>query len=165
MENINQQNQNENSNEAKQNFLIQKIYLKNSNFEIPNAPEVFKQNLQPEVKMEFKIASAKLADQDVYEVLLILNITMQQQGATVYQIKATQAGIFTLVGFKDEELKQLLNTYCPNIIYPFARESVCEMAVRGGFPQLLITPINFDALYAEQLKKATAKSEQEVAVH
>ena len=131
---------------------IQKIYVKDLSFEAPNAPQIFTEQLSPSLDLQFANAAARLSD-NVHEVVLTVTCTVQQEERTVYLVEVQQAGIFNVVGFTDEQLPVLLATACPNILFPFAREAICDVVVRGGFPQLLLTPVNFDALYAQELQR------------
>ena len=140
---------------------IQKIYVKDLSFEAPNAPQIFTEQLSPTLDLQFANAASRLAE-NVHEVVLTVTCTVQQEDRTVYLIEVQQAGIFNVTGFNDEQLAVLLATACPNILFPFAREAVCDVVVRGGFPQLLLAPVNFDALYAQEMqrRKEAAAAEQ-----
>lgn len=131
---------------------IQKIYVKDLSFEAPNAPQVFTEQLSPSLDLQFANAASRLAE-NVHEVVLTVTCTVQQEGRTIYLVEVQQAGIFNVTGFTDEQLGVLLATACPNILFPFAREAVCDVVVRGGFPQLLLAPVNFDALYAQEMER------------
>ncbi len=151
----------EQANQApEQHFEIQRIYIKDLSFESPNAPEIFTKEFQPAVNVELNTAHRTLAD-NIYEVELNLTVTVKSNDQVAYLIEVKEAGIFTAVGYPDEQLAHLLASYCPNIIYPFARELVAELSVRGGFPQQLLAPINFDALYAQHLQEQAAKRQAE----
>lgn len=140
---------------------IQKIYVKDLSFEAPNAPQIFTEQLSPSLDLQFANTATRLAD-NVHEVVLTVTCTVQQEDRTVYLVEVQQAGIFNVAGFSDEQLAVLLATACPNILFPFAREAVCDVVVRGGFPQLLLAPVNFDALYAQEMqrRKEAAAAEQ-----
>ena len=131
---------------------IQKIYVKDLSFEAPNAPQIFTEQLSPSLDLQFANAASRLSD-NVHEVVLTVTCTVQQESRTVYLVEVQQAGIFNVAGFSDEQLPVLLATACPNILFPFAREAICDVVVRGGFPQLLLAPVNFDALYAQELQR------------
>ena len=131
---------------------IQKIYVKDLSFEAPNAPQVFTEQLSPSLDLQFANAGTRLAE-GVHEVVLTVTCTVAQEDRTVYLIEVQQAGIFNISGFTDEQLPILLATACPNILFPFAREVICDVVIKGGFPQLLLAPVNFDALYAQELQR------------
>ncbi len=141
-------------------FAIQKIYLKDVSFESPVSPEVFTKKWEPEVNMEINTASKSIAD-DVVEVVLNLTITVKLEKKTAYLAEVQQAGIFTIKGLTEAEKGRVIATACPNILFPFGREAVAEIVSKGGFPQLLLAPVNFEAIYAQhQAQQAKAKEEQ-----
>lgn len=133
-------------------FVIQKIYLKDVSFETPNSPHVFTQEWTPEVNVDLNTRSIKL-DEGVFEVVLTVTVTARVGEGVGFLVEVQQAGIFTIGNFAEEELGAMVGSYCPNILFPFAREAVADLVAKGGFPQLLLAPINFDALYAEKLRQ------------
>lgn len=145
-------------------FAIQKIYVKDISFETPNTPAVFTEQWNPEVNLNLNSESKPIAD-NVYEVVMKLTVTAKQGENTAYLAEVQQAGIFTLAGFADEEVKPMLGAFCPNTLYPFARETVADLVQRGGFPPLLLAPINFDALYAQQIQEVDAQVNDPGAQH
>lgn len=151
----------EQANQPTQQFEIQRIYLKDLSFESPNAPEVFTKEFNPAVNVELNTTHQSLSE-GVYEVELNITVTVKSNDEVAYLIEVKEAGIFIASGYPDEQLAHLLASYCPNIVYPFARELISEMSVRGGFPQQLLAPINFDALYAQHLQEQ-AQQQSEAA--
>lgn len=149
----------EQANQAEQHFEIRQIYLKDLSFESPNSPEIFTKDFKPAVNVELNTAHRALSD-GFYEVELNLTVTLKSNDEPAYLVEVKQAGIFLISGYPDEQLAHLLAAYCPNIIFPFARELVADMSVRGGFPQQLLAPINFDALYAQHLQEQAQEQEQ-----
>ncbi|MEX2489793.1 MAG: protein-export chaperone SecB [Pseudomonadales bacterium] len=140
-------------------FAIQRIYVKDSSFESPRAPESFRQEWKPKVNMELNTKNSKL-DEQHYEVTLIVTITATNESdETVYLAEVQQAGVFMLTSMDDEALTHTLSSFCPNILYPYAREMIDSMVLRGSFPPLMLAPVNFDALYSEALKQ---RANQEV---
>lgn len=134
-------------------FAIQRIYVKDSSFESPRAPESFRQEWKPKVNMELNTKNNKL-DEQHYEVTLIVTITATNDAdETVYLAEVQQAGVFMLAGMDEETLTHTLSSFCPSILFPYAREMVDSMVLRGSFPPLMLAPVNFDALYAEALKQ------------
>jgi len=133
-------------------FQIQKIYLKDVSLEAPNAPQIFRQAWEPEIGLQLNNTAVDLGE-STHEVVLTLTVTAKLQDKTAYIVEIQQAGIFTIGGYTQEELGQLLGAYCPNLLFPFAREAVSDLVTKGGFPPLLLAPINFDLLYQEQLQK------------
>lgn len=133
-------------------FVIQKIYIKDLSFETPNSPKVFAQEWKPELNLQLSNESQRIAE-NVYETALSLTVTAKLGNQTAFLAEVHQAGIFTLNGYSDKEMGPLLGSYCPNILFPFARETVADLVTKGGFPPLLLAPVNFDALYSQQMQQ------------
>lgn len=146
------------SEQAQQAFLIQKIYTKNVSFESPNTPELFASEFQPELSVDLNVES-KALQEDVYHVLLRVTATTKIQEKTAFLCEVEQAGIFTLKGFEEAEMGYLLGAGCPNTLFPYAREAVSDLVTRGGFPQLLLEPVNFDAMYHEHMQNQAQQAE------
>lgn len=142
----------ETSGSAQPSFAVQKIYVKDISFETPNSPQIFQKQWQPAVNMDLENTMRKL-DENFYEVVLSITVTVSFENETVYLVEVLQAGVFQLMNIPDEILDRMLNTMCPNILFPFAREVISDLVTKGGFPQLLIAPVNFDALYEQKNKK------------
>jgi preprotein translocase subunit SecB len=140
----------ENKPQTANEFVIQKIYIKDSSFESPKAPQIFTEKWQPEINLQIN-SSFKSVSAGTYEVVLNLTVTAKQGERTAFLAEIQQAGLFTVKGFDSKEFTHLMGSYCPNILFPFARETIAAMVNRGGFPQLLIAPINFEALYAQHV--------------
>lgn len=143
---------------VEQQFRIQKVYIKDASVESPNAPEMFTGNMgwKPEVNLQLNSETNEVSEGQ-YEVALTVTVTVKVEDKTAYLIEVKQAGLFQIAGVDTEQLQGILGAYCPNILFPFARESVSDLAVRAGFPQLLLDPINFDALYAQHLQQQQAE--------
>ena len=133
-------------------LILQKIYIKDLSFESPRAPDVFRQNAQPQTQLNIRSNTSSIGD-DSHEVTLTLTIEAKDNDNTLFLIELTQAGVFGIRGYNDEELHMLTGSYCPGSLYPFAREAISDVVTRGGFPQLLLQPINFDALYAQAMRE------------
>mgnify|MGYP001829106445 CR=1 FL=1 len=146
--------------QAEQQFAIQKIYIKDVSFESPNAPAVFTDEWKPDSNLELNTNGKKLED-NVYEVVLSLTVTVKNNDKVAHLVEIQQAGIFSIAGFNDSDLSHMLGSFCPNILFPYAREAVSDIVTRGGFPQLLLSPVNFDALYAQHLQQMQNDAEQE----
>ncbi len=146
-------------------LALQKIYVKDLSFETPNSPQVFTQKWEP--KVEFNLASnAQQLQESLYEVSITVTVTVKLEDKTAYLIEVCQAGIFALMGFTSQELGPLIGSYCPNILFPFAREVVSDLVVKGGFPPMLLAPVNFDALYAQHVQaQAEQAAESPVRSH
>jgi preprotein translocase subunit SecB len=150
--------------EENQQFAIQKIYLKDVSFESPNSPQAFTgDGWHPEINVQLNSSNQSIA-QDTYEVVLEITVTAKHNEKTAFLVELKQAGIFTIAGFPEENLRGMVGAYCPETLFPFAREAISELIARGGFPQLLLQPVNFNALYTQQVQQqAVAQSEQETA--
>lgn len=133
-------------------LLIQNIYLKDLSFEAPHSPHIFREQWNPEVEFNLQNEHQKLAE-GVYEATLSITATVKNGEKTAFLIEVVQAGIFTIQGFTEEEMGPILGIYCPNTLYPYAREVVSSLSVKGGFMPLLLPPVNFEAIYAEKLRR------------
>lgn len=133
-------------------LVLQKIYVKDLSFESPKAPEVFTTNAAPQTQLNLRYGNRDLG-QDNMEVSLTITVEAKQDEATLFLVELTQAGVFMINGYSEEQKAQLIGSFCPNTLYPFAREAIADLIQRGGFPQLLLQPINFDALYAQALQE------------
>lgn len=138
-------------------FMIQRVYIKDLSFEAPNSPAIFRQKWEPELSLDIN-TSHNLLEDGVYEVVLTVLTTVKNQGSTAFLVEVKQAGIFTIQGAPVEQLDHLLASFCPNILFPYAREAITSEVVRASFPQLVLSPINFDALYLAQLEEQKQKA-------
>lgn len=136
-------------------FKIQRVYLKDVSYESPQSPAVFLGNTQwqPNVSLHLNTESTKL-DNDIFECLLSVTVTVKLGEDIAYLAEIKQAGLFLIKGFEPERLGPMLGSFCPNLLFPFAREEIASLVQKGGFPQLLLDPVNFDALYAQHLEAA-----------
>jgi len=135
-----------------QEFGIHSIYLKDVSFEAPNSPEVFKTQFQPAIEMNLNLETNHLED-NIYEVVLSVTVSAKADDKAAFLVELQQAGVFTLKGFDEDSLGPMLGIYCPNVLFPYARESVANLVTKGGFPQLLLEPVNFEALYAQHMQQ------------
>lgn len=142
-----------------QEFGIHSIYLKDVSFEAPNSPEVFKTQFQPDIEMNLNLQTNNLEDH-VYEVVLSVTVSAKANDKAAFLVELQQAGVFTLKGFDKENMGPMLGIYCPNVLFPYARESVANLVTKGGFPQLLLEPVNFEALYAQHQEEQDNKTVQ-----
>lgn len=133
-------------------FQIEKIYVKDLSLEIPNAPQVFMQNEQPQLEVQIDNGSEQFAE-GAFEVTVSVTVTARVGERTIFLAEAVQAGIFTIRGVPEAELEPLLAIGCPTIIYPYARETLSDMVTRGGFPPVLLAPVSFEALYAQRAQQ------------
>ncbi|HEX7340998.1 MAG TPA: protein-export chaperone SecB [Rhodanobacteraceae bacterium] len=149
--------QNDGQNEQPQ-MMLQKIYVKDSSFEAPNAPQIFQDigetQAEPQVQLNVAQEQSELAE-GIHEVVLTLTLTCTVGERTAYLAEVHQAGIFGVTGFSAEDQAGVLGSYCPNLLFPYARQVISSLVLEGGFPPFLLQPLNFDALYAEQLRRRT----------
>ncbi|OUR73005.1 protein-export chaperone SecB [Methylophaga sp. 41_12_T18] len=138
-------------------FVIQKIYTKDVSFESPNSPEIFREEWKP--KLDLQLGNEyKRIDEENHEITLTVTVTAKVEDKTAFLVEVKQAGIFSLTGYSDEEMGPLVGSYCPNTLFPFVREVVSDVVTKGGFPQLVLSPVNFDAMYMHQMEQAKAQA-------
>jgi preprotein translocase subunit SecB len=130
-------------------FSIEKVYVKDVSLEVPNAPAVFLERETPTVDIQLHHNSA-LVENGVYQTLLTVTVTAKVNDKTMFLVEVGQAGIFTIRNIPPQELDPVLAIACPNILFPYVREVVSEMVVRAGFPPVILSPVNFEAIYAAQ---------------
>ena len=133
-------------------FEVQRIFVKDLSFESPNTPHTFVEEWKPEVSLNLETKSNRIQDH-LHEVILSVTATVTSSKKTAFLIEVHLSGVFMVKGFPNEQLHQMLGSFCPNILFPYAREIVSDVVVRGGFPQLILAPVNFDALYAQHMEK------------
>jgi preprotein translocase subunit SecB len=144
---------------AENQFSIQKLYIKDISFESPDTPSVFTfTNWEPQIELNLNNASKKISD-GVFEVVLSVTSTVKNNDKTAFLVEVQQAGIFNISGFNEQDLKYILGAQCMNILFPYAREVVSDLTNRGGFPPLLLNPVNFDALYAQAMQQQQQDAE------
>ncbi len=141
-------------------FQLQRIYLKDLSFEAPLGAEAFQQQWQPKVGQELHTSVNQL-DESVFEVTLKITVNVGLGEKTAFLVEVQQAGLFTVAGAEGPQLAQIVNTVCPQILFPYAREVIDSCAVKGGFPALALPPINFDMLFARAVNEATRKAKAE----
>jgi len=140
--------------QAQQQFAIQKIFLKDVSFESPNSPGVFTEaEWKPEVNVQINTETAAISE-GMHEVTLSVTVTAKQLEKTAFLVEVKQAGIFLMTGFKEEQMGGMLGAYCPEALFPYAREAISELVTKGGFPQMLLSPVNFNALYMQHQQQA-----------
>lgn len=138
--------------QASQHFEIQKVYLKDVSLETPNSPLIFTEQWQPQTEVRLETGAAPLTE-DLFDVVLTLTITTKLGERTAYLAEVQQAGLFTLRGFDESQMGHMLHAFCPNILFPFAREELASLIGKGGFPPVLLNPINFDGMYMQRLQQ------------
>lgn len=132
-------------------FSIEKIYLKDVSFESPSAPAVFTEDWTPDINMDLN-SQGHAIDENVFEVELSITVTAKNKDKTAFLVEIKQCGIFAISGMDEANLNGMLGSFCPNILFPYAREAVSDLVTKGGFPQLLLSPVNFDAIYAQHMQ-------------
>lgn len=150
--------------ENQQQFAVQKIYIKDVSFESPNSPEMFQDGQwQPEVNINLN-TEVKTINENLHEVTLTVTVTAKQEEKTAFLVEVKQAGLFQMAGFPKEQMGGMLGAYCPEMLFPFVRETVSDLVAKGGFPQLLLAPVNFNALYMQhQQQQAQGQQATETA--
>jgi preprotein translocase subunit SecB len=150
--------------EAAQNnqpvFSIEKVYVKDLSLEIPNAPQVFLEREAPQVDIQLHHNSTSV-EEGVYQTVLTVTVTAKVADRTLFLVEAAQAGIFVVRNIPTQELDPVLGIACPNILFPYVREVISDVVVRAGFPPVVLAPVNFEAIYAQQ---RSAQQPQEPAV-
>ncbi len=136
-------------------FLIQKIYVEDVSVESPNTPSIFQETFKPEANIDLNTASEALPTPNAHKVSLTITVTTKSANKTVFLVQIKQVGIFTVANFPENQIGHILGSFCPSILFPYAREMLSSLVTRAGFPDLQLAPINFDALYAQGLKSQT----------
>jgi preprotein translocase subunit SecB len=143
--------------------LLQKIYVKDASIEVPSAPQVFTHNVQPQIDVNVG-TTMKSLDNDLYNIVLNITVTAKNGADAVFLVEVQQAGIFLVRNFPtNAEKAAILGGYCPSLLFPFAREAVADFVQKAGFPQLLLQPINFEAMYLEALQRQRAERQAAAA--
>lgn len=147
--------------QATPQFSLQRIYTKDLSFEAPNSPQNFLKEWKPDMNLDLNTEVNKI-DEHNYEVVLMVTATVKNDGETAFLAEVHQAGVFTLVNIPAEQVPPIMGIQCPNILFPYAREAISDLVNRGSFPQLLLTPVNFEQLYlqAQQQESNQGDSEQ-----
>lgn len=146
---------------AEKRLLIGKIYAKDFSFESPQVPEVFRRgDWKPQTNLNIRSSHAALEDGH-HEIVLTITVEAKADDKTIFLIELQQAGLFEIAGYEGDELGAILGSFCPNILFPYARESIAALIQKGGFPEFILQPINFDALYLQaKQQQAMAQSEE-----
>jgi len=134
---------------AERTFVLQQLYVKDLSFEAPNTPQIFREeHVEPETELNIRNGHTAL-DDNLYEVVLHISVHAKQGDRTIFLAELDQGGIFLINGYNEEQTTMLLGTQCPTTLFPYVRESVSTLVGKGGFPPLILQPINFDSLYAQ----------------
>lgn len=135
-------------------FTIKKIYCKDISFETPNSPAIFQLNWEPDAEVHMRTDAKRIAAGE-YEVTLVVTVTVKVGESTAFLAEVQHAGIFGITGLTSDEMGPTLGSFCPSILFPYSREVVSDLATRGGFPQFILAPVNFEVLYAKSLVEQT----------
>jgi len=141
-----------------QQFVMQRVYVKDMSFESPGAPAMFKQEWKPQMGIDLRTKSTSI-DDDNYEVVLTLTVTAKLDDETAFLVEVQQAGIFFVRGMKGEDLRRVLAILCPNMLFPYARETIDGIVTKGTFPALMLAQVNFDGLYQQAMQRAQENAE------
>ncbi|WP_346828667.1 protein-export chaperone SecB [Pseudomonas abietaniphila] len=146
------------SNEEAPQFSLQRIYVRDLSFEAPKSPAIFRQEWTPSVSLDLNTRQKQL-ENDFYEVVLTLSVEVKNGEEIAFIAEVQQAGIFLIKGLDASSMSHTLGAFCPNILFPYARETIDSLVVRGSFPALMLAPVNFDALYAQELQRMQESGE------
>ena len=139
-------------------FAVQRIYVKDASLETPNSPAIFTKQWKPEINLEMNTRTQALGN-DHYEVVLTITVTAKNDEDTAFLVEIHQCGIFLVGGMNEQETGHALGAFCPNILFPYARETIDSMVTKASFPPLMLSPVNFDALYAQKLQQQAAAAQ------
>jgi preprotein translocase subunit SecB len=143
-------------------FQIEKIYVKDLSLEIPNAPQVFAEQLQPQIDVNIDTGQQRFGE-FFFEVTVSVTVTARAGERTLFLAEAVQGGIFQLRNVPDADLSPLLGIACPNVLFPYLRETISDLVTRGGFPALLLAPISFEQIYLQRLQQQQGAAPQPAA--
>lgn len=146
-------------NKEQSQFALQRIYTKDISFEAPNSHAAFTKQWKPEVKLDLNTSGRKV-DEQHYEVSVKITITAKNDDETAFLVELVQCGLFAVVNIPEQQLGAMLGAICPNILFPYLRENIDSLVVKGGFPALMLAPINFEALYQKRLQEAQAAQKE-----
>jgi preprotein translocase subunit SecB len=150
---------------AEKRLAIGKIYLKDFSFESPQAPEIFRQSeWSPKTDLNLRSSHTSVSDEH-HEVVLTVTVEAKADDKSLFLIELQQAGLFEIVGYEGEELGAIIGSFCPNILFPYARETIASLIQKGGFPEFVLQPINFDALYMQSKQQQAAAQAEDAEKH
>jgi preprotein translocase subunit SecB len=144
-------------------FSIKKIYIKDTSFETPNSPQIFQAKWEPEMDVHLHSHSSDL-DAGEFEVVLMVTAVVSVEDKTAFLAEAAVAGIFGITGLTSDELGPTLGSYCPGILFPYARELIASLSTRGGFPPLILAPVNFETLYEQHISSQFSEQQAKVEI-
>lgn len=141
-------------------FAIQRLYVKDLSFEAPHSPHIFLEEWRPHLDMNLSTEANSLGE-NTHEVKLTVTVTVKMKEKTVFLAEVQQSGVFLIKNFPVEQMRPMLGSFCPNILYPYAREAITDVVMRGGFPQLYLAPVNFDALFEQHERSNSTNKDKE----
>ncbi|WP_192035762.1 protein-export chaperone SecB [Halomonas sp. YLGW01] len=146
--------------QAQPQFALQRIYVKDISFESPNSPGVFQQPFKPKVGLDLNTTSSQVGE-GLYEVVIKVTaqVSHSETGTTSFLAEIEQAGLFRIANIEGAQLEHTLGAFCPNLLFPYARECIDSLVNRGGFPPLMLAPVNFEAMYAQKKQREAQASE------
>jgi len=144
-------------------FSLQRIYVRDLSFEAPKTPEIFRQDWKPSVQLDLNTRQ-KALDGDFFEVVLTVSATVKTDEEVAFIAEVQQAGIFLIKGLETEAMGHTLGAFCPSLLFPYAREALDNLVVRGSFPALMLAPVNFDVLYAQELARLQGEGQAPTTV-
>lgn len=145
--------------EPQRQFMVQRIYVKDLSFEAPNSPTIFQENWTPEINVGLNSEIRRVAE-NLIELALKVTVDAKHEGKSVFMVEVVQGGVFMVQGFTEEETDAVMNIGAANVLFPYARETVSDLVSRGSFPQFVLQPVNFEALYAQQRQARAAQAKQ-----
>ena len=150
---------------AEKRLMIAKIYLKDFSFESPQSPGIFRRGeWQPKTNLNLR-STHNPGEDDFHEVVLTLTVEAKEDEKSCFLIELQQAGLFEISGYEGDEFKAIVGSFCPNILFPYARESIASLVQKGGFPEFVLQPINFDALYMQAQQQAAEQASLDAGTH
>ena len=157
----------ENQTEDQKQLSITKIYIKDFSFESPKAPDVFRsREWQPQTDLNLRSSHKPVeGEKGVHEVILTVTVDAKEGDTTLFLVELQQAGLFQIAGYSDEEFGAIVGSFCPNILFPYARETIANAVSKGGFPEFVLQPINFDALYMQSRQQAAQQQAEASEKH
>ncbi len=148
------------SENQQQQFALQRIYLRDASFEAPNLPETFRKAWKPEIKLDLGSVVRPL-EEGQYEVTLKATVTAKLEDETAFLVELEQCGLFVARNIPEQQMGPVLGIMCPNMLFPYLRESVDSMVIKGGFPALMLAPVNFEALYHKKMQEVQQAQQQQ----
>jgi len=150
--------------QTQRQFLVQRIYTKDISFEAPNTPQIFQENWNPEINVGLGSEINKIGDENI-ELVLKVSVEAKHDDKTVFLVEVQQGGLFMIQGFNEEEADALIGVAAPNVLFPYAREVVSDLVTRGSFPQFVLQPVNFEAIYTQQRQAKAAQQAESGTAH